>query len=196
MRLQTFKSLAQVPAETMGIVPQNTQYNTITQLRPSDFLKSTLNILLGSAGIISFVFLLWGGIQWITSGGDKEAIEKARRKILYALTGLAIIFSAYTVLFALRTWFNINLIEVEVRQLGTYGSGGGGSSPPTLPPGITPTIAAGYCGCGGPPGQCAAAGDQGALVFGGNCWLCQSSGLWVEQLGTAPCAILTCNPCP
>ena len=35
-------------------------------------------------------YLIWGAIDWITSGGDKAKYESARNKITYALIGLAI----------------------------------------------------------------------------------------------------------
>jgi len=35
--------------------------------------------------------LVWGGIQWVTSGGDKENTQKARDRITHALVGVALI---------------------------------------------------------------------------------------------------------
>jgi hypothetical protein len=75
--------------------------------------------MLGIAGVISFIFLLWGGLQWIMAGGDKEGTEKARKKITAALIGLAIVFSAYALLYILRALFNIDLIQVNLQQIGT-----------------------------------------------------------------------------
>ena len=36
--------------------------------------------------------LLWGGIGYITAGGDKEATQNASKRISAALIGLAIAF--------------------------------------------------------------------------------------------------------
>lgn len=49
------------------------------------------------AGIISVVFVIIGGIQYITSGGGDQ-IKKAKRTITYALLGLVISVSAYSIL--------------------------------------------------------------------------------------------------
>lgn len=49
------------------------------------------------AGIISVVFVIVGGIQYITSGGGDQ-IKKAKRTITFALVGLVISVSAYTIL--------------------------------------------------------------------------------------------------
>jgi hypothetical protein len=35
--------------------------------------------------------LIWGAFEWITSGGDKDAVGKARNRILNALIGLAVL---------------------------------------------------------------------------------------------------------
>lgn len=43
------------------------------------------------AGLAVLVFLIWGAFDWITSGGDKEKVAGARRKITNALIGLALL---------------------------------------------------------------------------------------------------------
>ena len=94
-------------------------YIGLQNLRPSQYATTIVNLLLGAAGVLSFIFLLWGGLQWITAGGDKDAIEKARRKILQSLIGLAIVFSAYAIMYIIRVTFQINVIQIRFRPLGT-----------------------------------------------------------------------------
>ncbi|OGG15692.1 hypothetical protein A3D77_01540 [Candidatus Gottesmanbacteria bacterium RIFCSPHIGHO2_02_FULL_39_11] len=60
-------------------------------------IGSLLSLFLFLAGLIAFVYLLWGGFQWITSGGDKGNIESARNKIQAALLGLLLVFAAYAI---------------------------------------------------------------------------------------------------
>lgn len=91
----------------------------LTAFTPSDMLRTILNIMLGVAGVISFVVLLWGGLQWILAGGDKEGTEKARKKITAALIGLAIVFSAYALLYIIRVLFGVDLIQVNLQTIGT-----------------------------------------------------------------------------
>jgi hypothetical protein len=116
-------NLSQVPInvpDTVRITTSNTNYTFIQNtLRPSYYVRTAIMTLLGLAGVIAFLYLLWGGIQWITAGGDKDALEKARRKLINALIGLAIVFSAYAILFILRTLFNINLIGWNLNTLGS-----------------------------------------------------------------------------
>jgi len=51
-----------------------------------------LKIFFVAAGIIALIFLFRGSISWITSGGDKEKIEKARQTLTNAVIGLLLIF--------------------------------------------------------------------------------------------------------
>ena len=106
-------------ADTVNIANVDTSYDAIKSYTPSQFIRTLLNLLLGVAGVISFVMLLWGGLQWILAGGDKEGTEKARKKITAALIGLAIVFSAYALLYILRVLFNVDLIQVNLAQIGT-----------------------------------------------------------------------------
>jgi len=52
--------------------------------------SNAVMILFIAGGLAVLVFLLWGAFDWITSGGDKEKIAGARRKIINALIGLAL----------------------------------------------------------------------------------------------------------
>lgn len=57
----------------------------------------SLEILFVTAAVVSFVFLIVGGIQWITAGGEKDNLEKARKKITGAVIGLALVLSVYAI---------------------------------------------------------------------------------------------------
>lgn len=71
--------------------------------------NNLLKIGLFMAGLIVFVFLIIGGIQWITSGGDKAKTEAARGRITAAVVGLAIVAASFAVMSLLGTVFGINI---------------------------------------------------------------------------------------
>ncbi|MBI2442553.1 MAG: hypothetical protein HYV40_01435 [Candidatus Levybacteria bacterium] len=50
------------------------------------------------AVILALGFLVYGGIRWITSGGDKGGVETARNTIIAAIVGLILVFLAYVIL--------------------------------------------------------------------------------------------------
>lgn len=56
-----------------------------------------------AASLLTVLFLLWGGIQWIISGGDKNALESARNRITGALMGIAVVAAVWA-LFAVVKW--------------------------------------------------------------------------------------------
>ncbi len=61
------------------------------------------------SGIAFFIYLVWGGIEYLTSGGDKGKTESARNRITAALIGLAIVASSYAVYMIVLEFFGINL---------------------------------------------------------------------------------------
>lgn len=53
---------------------------------------TTIINLIYTASTIAFLFMfLYAAFQWITSGGDKEKVASARRRIQYAIIGLVLL---------------------------------------------------------------------------------------------------------
>jgi hypothetical protein len=76
-------------------------------------INALLNFVVVIAALLVFVYLLWGGIEWITSGGDKGKTESARNKITAAIIGLIVLAAAYAILLiALNFLGYANLDEV------------------------------------------------------------------------------------
>lgn len=66
----------------------------------SALLVAGINIALGIGGIAVLIYLLWGALDYVTSGGEEEKIENARKKMTYAIIGgilLIVALSAWTV---------------------------------------------------------------------------------------------------
>ena len=58
------------------------------------------------ATILALSFLIWGGIRWVTSSGDKTKVQAARNTLLYAIIGLIIIFLSYFIINIITFIFN------------------------------------------------------------------------------------------
>ncbi len=58
---------------------------------PNDLITSIINWVIGVAGLISVVFVVEGGILYMTSSGDPSKLQKAKNIIIYALIGMAIV---------------------------------------------------------------------------------------------------------
>lgn len=92
-------------AETTIIISQP------SNLKITDFgklLGAVIGAGLALATIAAFFFLLWGGIQWITSGGDKAGVEAAQHRIQAALLGLLIVFSIWALFTVVGNFIGIN----------------------------------------------------------------------------------------
>jgi hypothetical protein len=61
------------------------------------FFAGIVGLLLIIASIWAFVHILIGGIEWMTSGGDKGKLETAQHHITSAFVGLLIVFSAWAI---------------------------------------------------------------------------------------------------
>lgn len=53
--------------------------------------------LLGLSGSVALVFFVWGGFLMLTSAGSSKKVEEGKTKMVAAIVGLIIIFSAFTV---------------------------------------------------------------------------------------------------
>jgi hypothetical protein len=59
------------------------------------FLQSVIQALAGLAGLIATGFFVLGGFRYITSSGNPEHLERAKRTIMFSATGLAITIAAF-----------------------------------------------------------------------------------------------------
>lgn len=72
------------------------------------FISSLVGILLGVATIYAFLQLLQGGMQWISSGGDKGHLESAQNHITSAILGLVIVFVSWAVYLVILQFLGIS----------------------------------------------------------------------------------------
>lgn len=59
------------------------------------------------AGALVFLYLVWGGIEYIASGGDKAHIENATKRITNAVIGLAIVATSWAIFTIIKTFFGL-----------------------------------------------------------------------------------------
>ncbi len=62
-----------------------------------DVLTFVIRLFFIIAGLMAMLYLLLGAFSWITSGGNKEAVDKARDKIMNAVIGVVLIFAALAI---------------------------------------------------------------------------------------------------
>ncbi len=85
------------------------------------FFQLLIPRLIGWAFVIGttlFVFmLLIGSVQWITSGGDKNALEAARGRISQALIGVIVLFSVFAIIKLIEVFFGISILAIDIGPL-------------------------------------------------------------------------------
>jgi hypothetical protein len=98
-------------------------------------IVALVNILLGMLGTIAVVIIMYGGFVWMTSAGDPNKIENARKILINAGVGLTIVLSSWGIVSLIFSFFGIG---------GNGGGGGGvgivyGTGPRALGSGIIQT---------------------------------------------------------
>ena len=73
------------------------------------FITRVFSAIIIVAGIATFVYMIYGGVQWITSGGEKDKIKEARDKITQAIIGLAVVVSAWAIFRLIDYFFGIDI---------------------------------------------------------------------------------------
>jgi hypothetical protein len=86
-QVSTPAPLIQAPG---GSVSTNVKAESIPQL--------IINLLFGTAIFLAIAYLMYGGIKWMTSRGDKVGVETARKHIVAAIIGLIIVAGSFFIL--------------------------------------------------------------------------------------------------
>lgn len=86
------------------------QPSTVTVNQIGNVISAVVGILIIVAAILAFLYLIIGGIQWITSGGDKAGMEAARGKITQAIVGLIIVAAAWAVMVLAGQFIGFNIL--------------------------------------------------------------------------------------
>lgn len=80
-------------------------------------IGKSLGLILILVGLITFMYLIWGGIEWIISGGDKGKVESAQHRIQAALLGLFIVFAAWAIMSVVGQFFGFSLTSLKIPTL-------------------------------------------------------------------------------
>ncbi|MCL2173853.1 hypothetical protein FWH58_00925 [Candidatus Saccharibacteria bacterium] len=62
---------------------------------PNGVITLIINIMLFIIGILCIIMIIFGGIRYTTSTGDKGRIDNAKNTIIYAVVGLIVAIVAY-----------------------------------------------------------------------------------------------------
>ncbi len=97
--------------DPFGIEPTTGLNISTDETDAREVVVNIINLALTFLGLIAVILILWGGFKWMTAGGNDESVEAAKKIIIAAVIGLAIILSAY----AIANFF-INSIQTAVEE--------------------------------------------------------------------------------
>jgi hypothetical protein len=61
------------------------------------YVNIAINTFIGIAGVLSVIFIIIGGFQYITAGTSKDGATKAKQTLTYAIIGLVIVALAVVI---------------------------------------------------------------------------------------------------
>ena len=73
---------------------------------PTDLEATVMNItnwILGFVFLIAVLMIIFGGVMYLTSAGSQDATDKAKKTIMYALIGLAVVLLAWVLISTLTS---------------------------------------------------------------------------------------------
>lgn len=210
----TFSSFLFIPAtihaqEDINLEQIDPSLTSLTTATSTGVAGSFFNLFFVVAVTTALIFLLIGGISYITSAGDKDNLAKAAHKIRVSLIGLCLTLLVYLTVRLISIVLTVNLLCVELPIIGqsiggncpavqgfpapSGGTGGGTGDTGT---GDTTTPVTGPCPCAN--SLCASVGSIGYLAGGADanrCFECTTAG-WVEDPSITNCPAISCtNSC-
>lgn len=118
---QAFAATDNLPSINPSIgIDIPTQADALSQIQPNQLPTFLITLLFIVGIIIAIVFLIYGGIKWILSGGDSKQVEGARNHIVAAIVGLIIVIGAFFILnfvFAIITGESFSLDNLCIPSL-------------------------------------------------------------------------------
>ncbi len=119
-------SAAMLASSTMPVLAQDIDltpegegvfFSDLYTLTIGGMISGAVKLIMVVAALVFFFLLIIGGIQWMTSGGDKAATESARGRITAALIGLVIVFAAWAIATLLETLFGVDIFDLTIPSL-------------------------------------------------------------------------------
>lgn len=89
-----------LPVLAQGVDMLGTEYaasSTLGNADPRFAIGSIIQAILGLLGIGGLIMFIYSGFEMMTSGGNDQKVNDAKRRIWYTFIGMSIIFCAYAI---------------------------------------------------------------------------------------------------
>lgn len=106
------------PADATGIAKVVCDLGGVGGQNTGRTLQGIVVFFIILAVVFALIYLLWGGLKWITSRGDKAEVESARNHIIAAVIGLIVVFLAVFILSIVLAALGLNFTQLTIPRIG------------------------------------------------------------------------------
>lgn len=71
--------------------------NKLPQANTESTFKTVIGLTFAIGGAVAVIMVVIGGFQYVLSNGDPQRAAKAKNTIIYAIVGLVVAISAFTI---------------------------------------------------------------------------------------------------
>ncbi len=80
-------------------------------------IQNIIVVFIVLAVVVALLYLLYGGLKWITSRGEKTEVEAARNHIIAAVVGLIVVFLAIFIISIILAVFGIPFDKLVIPKI-------------------------------------------------------------------------------
>jgi hypothetical protein len=77
----------------------------------AELIGTILNLAFMIGGLILLVMIIISGIQWMTAGGNKEALASAQGRLTSAIIGFVVLASTYAIISLIANVLNVGFLK-------------------------------------------------------------------------------------
>jgi hypothetical protein len=100
-----------------GFTPPSDAYSTGSETAEGAlsnlelFISNIIGFITAIGGVFFVLYFVIGAFEWISSGGDKGKVEKARNRMINGAIGLVILVASYAIIGLLGSFIGLDLLN-------------------------------------------------------------------------------------
>jgi len=96
-----------VKAQELGLnYASNFGLEGATEKDPRDFIVNVIKYFITFLGLIAVVMVMYAGFLWMTSDGDPEKVNKAKKTLINSVIGLIVVLSSFAIVTFIANMMN------------------------------------------------------------------------------------------
>ncbi|MBD3359414.1 MAG: hypothetical protein GF365_01765 [Candidatus Buchananbacteria bacterium] len=109
--------------DIQGFYSQTASKTGLSQTDPGQIVAEVIQAALTLVGALLVILMVYGGITWMTAGGNEEKVGKAKKTIIYSIIGVLVIIGSYSITFFISSTIEDVEQEGETASPGATGQG-------------------------------------------------------------------------